>query len=66
MITTFRIEGMTCKECSAAVRQALEKIPGIENAAPDLATGVVVIVGQNLIQTEMIEAIERAGYKIVG
>jgi copper chaperone CopZ len=66
MITTFRIEGMTSDKCTAVVRKALEDIPGIEDASPDLATGVVVIVGQNLIQTEIVEAIERAGYKVVG
>jgi copper chaperone CopZ len=66
MITTFRVKGMTSNRCTAAVREALEAVPGIEDASPDLATGVVVIVGENLVQTELIEAIERAGYKVVG
>jgi copper chaperone CopZ len=66
MITTFRVKGMTCNRCTTAVRDALENVPGVEEAAPDLATGVVVVVGQNLVQTELVEAIESAGYKVIG
>jgi len=66
MITTFRVKGMSSFKCSGAVREALENVPGVEEASPDLSTGVVVVVGQNLVQTELIEAIESAGCKVVG
>jgi copper chaperone CopZ len=57
---------MTSNRCTAAVREALENVPGIEEASPDLTTGVVVVVGQNLVQTELKQAIESAGYKVIG
>jgi copper chaperone CopZ len=66
MITTFRVKGMTTIKSTKAVREALENVPGIEEASPDMITGVVVVIGQNLVQTELIEAIESAGCKVVG
>ncbi len=59
---TIPVRGMTCGHCVKTVKEALEKIPGVTEAAPDLRTGSVRIRGENLNQAELVDAVRRAGY----
>ncbi|MCQ4293974.1 heavy metal translocating P-type ATPase [Pseudomonas stutzeri] len=60
----LNIEGMTCASCVGRVERALLKVPGVRSAAVNLASErahVEVIGTPN--PTELIRAVEAAGYK---
>ena len=59
---TYRVEGMSCGHCEAAVREELEKVSGVEAVAVDLATGQVMVHGE-FDDAAVRAAIEGAGYK---
>ena len=59
---TYRVEGMSCGHCEAAVREALEKVSGVEAVAVDLASKRVVVRG-DFDDGAVRAAIEEAGYQ---
>ena len=63
MITTVRIEGMSCNHCVRAVFTALSGVPGISRA--DVSIGQAVIEHDGSVKPEAIrEAISIAGYEV--
>lgn len=63
---TFRVEGMSCGHCKAAVEGELGKLPGVERSNADIETGTVeVSYDEGKVGTEELEgAIEEAGYEV--
>jgi uncharacterized membrane protein YraQ (UPF0718 family)/copper chaperone CopZ len=61
---TLEVEGMTCQHCVANVKKALEAIPGVSEANPDLGSGRVAIAGDALDVEALAGAVEQAGYKV--
>ena len=61
---TYAISGMTCASCSRAVERATGKLPGVGEAAVNLATERLSIsYDETLLRPEMImAAVEKAGY----
>ena len=62
---TFQIEGMSCQHCVANVKHTLERFDEVDEAHPELASGVVRIKGANLDANVLGAAVERSGYKVV-
>jgi Cu+-exporting ATPase len=63
------VEGMTCASCVGRVEKALEKVPGVESVAVNLATekAKVSLDPTNRPGTdELRAAVEKAGYKVGG
>ena len=61
------VRGMMCEHCERAVREALEKLPGITEAAADHVTGKVTVKGGSLPEeTAIREAVTEAGYEYAG
>jgi len=61
--TTLKIEGMSCGHCKAAIEKALKAVPGVTNAAVDLAKKEAVITGSTN-RSELVKAVEDAGYSV--
>ncbi|WFU04731.1 heavy metal translocating P-type ATPase (plasmid) [Rhizobium sp. CB3171] len=61
------IEGMTCASCVGSVERALKAVPGVSEAAVNLATERATVKGSADAAT-LIAAVENAGYeaKLVG
>ncbi len=59
--TWLAIEGMTCASCVGRVEQALDAVPGVLDAAVNLATGRANVRGQ-ADATALVAAVARAGY----
>jgi len=60
------IEGMTCESCSAHVRTALAKVPGVAEARVDFAKAEAVVCakpGAVVNAASLIAAVKKAGYK---
>ncbi|WP_042704145.1 copper ion binding protein, partial [Azospirillum sp. B506] len=58
------VSGMTCASCSGRVEKALNRLPGVESAAVNLATerAHVVAFAGSLDTADLVAAVEKAGY----
>ena len=63
---TFKVEGMSCGHCKAAVEGELGKLPGVERSSADFQTGIVeVSYDEGKVGIDELEgAIEEAGYEV--
>ena len=65
MVTTAKIEGMSCAHCVRAVFTALGGVPGVSRA--DVSIGRAVIEHDGSVSPEALrEAISVAGYEVTG
>ncbi len=56
------ITGMSCAHCRAAVQAALERVPGVEEVAVDLASGTAEVRGEADVAA-LLAAVETEGYR---
>lgn len=60
---TYRVPGMACEHCRAAVSQELSRLTGVESVAVDLDTKLVSVSGVSLEDSVLRAAIDEAGYE---
>lgn len=62
----IQLEGMTCDSCATHIKKEISNIPGIVDInIPDYKSGEAKIVAnKNIPETEIIQAVENAGYKV--
>ncbi len=62
--TELEIHGMTCASCAAHITRALRGVPGVDDAAVNLATErATVLHGATVDPRSLIAAVEQAGYE---
>ena len=61
MVTVLEVEGMTCGHCVAAVKRALEEVPGVESADVVLEPGRATVMHEG-IPGALVAAVEDEGY----
>jgi copper chaperone len=68
MVTTrYAVKGMTCEHCVSAVSAEVGRIDGVSGVDVDLATGAVTVTSANTLDDAAVrEAVDEAGYEIVG
>ncbi|GAC1668610.1 MAG: hypothetical protein NVS9B8_11050 [Candidatus Limnocylindrales bacterium] len=54
------VGGMTCDDCVVHVTEALEAVPGVEDASVDLASRSAVVKARSDVETEALAAAVRA------
>jgi len=54
------VGGMTCEDCVVHVTEALEAVPGVEDATVDLASRSAVVTASPDVDTEALAAAVRA------
>ena len=61
---TFRVDGMTCANCSSRVERVIKRMPGVVEANVNLATekANVVVDDDGPAVAELFDQVERAGY----
>ena len=65
VIATYKVLGMTCSHCVAAVTSELMAVPGVSNVDVNLETGDVVVTATRGINRETVNsAIDEAGYEL--
>ncbi|WP_229459088.1 heavy metal translocating P-type ATPase, partial [Massilia cavernae] len=63
---TLPIEGMSCASCAGRVEKALRAVPGVRDANVNLAMERAFVTSDNALDTaQLVQAVERAGYKAV-
>src|ERR1700744_2583580 len=60
-MTSLHIEGMHCGSCAALIDKALRAVPGVQNAAVNLTTGMARIEGSP-DPAALVQPVEDAGY----
>lgn len=65
--TTYQVKGMTCGHCVSAVTSEVSAIAGVSDVQVSLETGTVTVTAdQSLSQDAVREAVDEAGYEVVG
>lgn len=66
MEKTVRIEGMMCPHCEARVKQTLEALPQVDEAAVSHKQGTAVLrLNSDISDSEIKAAVEGQGYKVI-
>lgn len=60
---TLKIEGMSCQHCVIRVKKAIEGVKGV--LAAEVEIGSAKVTCSDCKKEELIEAITKAGYKVV-
>jgi len=60
---TYRVPGMSCSHCEAAVTGELLGVGGVDSVDVDLVTKLVVVRGAELDDALLRAAIDDAGYE---
>jgi copper chaperone CopZ len=60
---TYRVEGMHCGHCKAAVEQEVGQVAGVELVTADPDSKLVVVRGEGLDDAALRAAIGEAGYE---
>jgi copper chaperone len=58
---TYFVPGIHCDHCKDAVVRELEGVSGVRTADVDLETKLVIVLGDLLDETALVEAIDVAG-----
>ncbi|UXA07295.1 heavy-metal-associated domain-containing protein [Mycobacterium sp. SMC-2] len=62
----FRVDGMSCGHCEAAVKEEVGRLPGVERVEVSADTGRLVITSCVPIDASaVLRAVEEAGYEAV-
>ena len=61
---TYRVPGMSCEHCKAAVTNELGSVAGVESVAVDLDEKLVTVRGSSLVDAALRAAIDEAGYEV--
>ena len=56
------IDGMTCAACVGRVERVLKRVPGVRDAAVNLATHRATVTADAVPDAALIAAVEKAGY----
>jgi copper chaperone CopZ len=60
---TYRVPGMSCAHCKAAVTEEVETVAGVQAVDVDLETKLVTVRGDSLDDGALRAAIDDAGYR---
>jgi copper chaperone CopZ len=60
----LHVDGMTCQHCVGSVKRSLEALGAVDEAQPDLASGLVSIRGGRLDASSLVRAVEQAGFSV--
>lgn len=66
--TTLAVEGMSCGHCKAAVEGEISKLAGVEHSDADFENNTVEVRYDEgrVRNSDIREAVERAGYEVKG
>jgi copper chaperone len=62
---TYRVAGMTCDHCKAAVSGEVAKVTGVQTVDVELDTKLVRVSGNGVDHDAVVAAIDEAGYDAV-
>ena len=62
---TYRVPGISCDHCKAAIEAAVGEVAGVSSVAVDVDTKSVAIVSADTVTAaDLVAAIDEAGYDV--
>jgi copper chaperone len=61
---TYTVVGMTCAHCVMSVREEVSDVNGVHAVDVDLASGRLVVAGEDVPEAAVKAAVEEAGYEL--
>lgn len=62
----YRVSGMSCGHCEAAVQGEVAQIPGVDGVTVSAATGRLVVTSASPVDADaVLGAVDEAGYEAV-
>ena len=61
---TYSVSGMTCGHCEQAVRDEVQRVPGVRVANADHRSGQLVVQADELNDDAIHDAIKTAGFEL--
>jgi uncharacterized membrane protein YraQ (UPF0718 family)/copper chaperone CopZ len=61
---TLKVEGMSCQHCVASVKKSLEGLEAVDEATPNLTSGLIRVRGDHLDVSALVQAVEHAGFRV--
>jgi copper chaperone len=61
---TYRVVGMSCGHCRAAVTEEVGRLEGVSGVEVDLESGLVTVRGTAIDDASVASAVEEAGYEV--
>ena len=55
-------ENIKCEGCASTIREALGKIPGVEEVSVDIVSGRVTVTAPDDLRAALLKALETSGY----
>ena len=62
----MKIDGMSCQHCVAAVKKAVDAIDGVSSSTVEVGSAIVNFDESKTGNEAISEAIQSAGYKVIG
>lgn len=60
---TYKVPGMHCGHCEAAVKREVSQVAGVESVDVELGSKLVTVTGDGLADEALRAAIDEAGYR---
>lgn len=60
----FHIDGMTCNHCRANAEKVIRTVKGVESVSVDLQSGIATVIGDDIDDTTIREAVESIGFTL--
>jgi copper chaperone CopZ len=60
----YRVDGMTCEHCVAAVTREVSAVPGVQEVEVDLSSGLLRVTGDQVSGDAVRAGVEEAGYSL--
>lgn len=61
----YRVTGMTCEHCVASVNEEVREIAGVTDVTVDLASGQLIVIGNDVTDSAVLKAVDEAGYSAI-
>lgn len=62
----YRVSGMSCAHCEAAVEREVAELPGVEGVTVSAATGTLIVTSAVPVDPDtVLGAVDEAGYEAV-
>ncbi len=62
--TDLAIEGMSCQHCVMRVKKAVDQLAGVSQADVSIGTARISYDETKIKEKDLVEAVEKAGYKV--
>ena len=62
---TYSVQGMNCNHCKTNVEKAIRSVQGVETVTVDLQSGTVTVIGDNVSNKEVRNAVESIGFSVI-